>query len=396
MRRAVIGLVLFVAPLCPGACGGESATPPAVVDGGTRSAAREAGTSPEASVKASAVPELAFVGRFAAGADGAMSFGWPGTRIVARFSGAEVRARLEEKPAYGGPTELDVVVDGAATRLALAAGEKVYTLAKGLNAGEHVVTLVRRTEGQVGQTRFLGFDFAGGTLLAPPAARPRRIEFLGDSNTTGYGIEGGGPTCDFSASTQNFGKTWAALVADKLDADPIAIAYSGKGVLLNLDRADRTVFQQLYLRTVPETAEPAWDFARIVPDAVVVMLGANDYGKENDASTPPTLTAFKTRYAALLTFVREKYPGAHVFTVLTPTVTDDYPAGWSARTNLRNAFSQTVADRNRAGDARSYFVEVTPTATDDDLTACDYHPGLALHRRIADQVLAVMKQKTGW
>ncbi len=80
----------------------------------------------------------------------------------------------------------------------------------------HSVVLRKRTEALFGVVTFHGFAVAGddGERFFVPAVkaamRPkkalesRRIEFVGDSISCGYGIEGH-PPCPFTAATENSG-----------------------------------------------------------------------------------------------------------------------------------------------------------------------------------------------
>ncbi|MBX3231485.1 MAG: hypothetical protein KIT84_24350 [Labilithrix sp.] len=346
---------------------------------------------------APAEPAVAFVGRFAIDGD-TRTFGWPNTRILARFEGTGVSATLAETNLYAGPSELDLRVDDKVQVLKLKEGEHVYELAKDLPAGEHVVELIRRVEGQVGVTKFKGFDFGGGKLLAPPKPRTRKIEFLGDSNTTGYGVEGKGPNCPFSASTQNVTKTYAAKVADAFDADALVIAYSGKGVVQNNDRNDPIVFEDLFTRATPESATPAWDFTKApAPDAVLINLGSNDYAQPRAGVVdPPAFGAFKEKFAKLVSAVRAQYAAAPIFVIVSPTQNDWYPVGFDAHTNQKRAFTEVVAARKTGGDDKVHFIDL-PVLTDDaERDGCDYHPGVKIHDRMATTLIAEIKKVTGW
>ena len=120
-------------------------------------------------------------------------FAWSGTGAVVRFNGTTVSVDL------AGGQEYTVVVDGIVKpKLTATVGKN--ELAKGLAPGEHTVELYRRTEASEGESEIRGFDFGGGTLLAPPPVT-RRLEFIGDSITCGYGNEGADYKCDFSAQT---------------------------------------------------------------------------------------------------------------------------------------------------------------------------------------------------
>jgi lysophospholipase L1-like esterase len=324
-------------------------------------------------------------------------FGWPGARIIAQFRGTAASVALDEQPLYTGPSRWDVLVDGARTfTLAPASGLGTYVLATGLPNATHTVELYKRTEGMVGQTRFMGFTFPnGGQLLAPPDPPARRIEFLGDSTTNGYGNECTSPLQSFSGATQNERQAFSGLVAHDLGADHHDVSYSGKGVLLNYHRADTVVFDQLFTRALPESATPLWDFTRFTPDVVWMNLGGNDWDAESPSTQPPDLDAYTAKYLALVTSVRAKYPAAHIFCSVTPSLNDSYPPGWNVLTGQRTAISTVVAARVAAGDTKIYMYEFA-RALPGELSGCDYHTGLPLHRKMADQVIAQIKAKTGW
>jgi hypothetical protein len=83
----------------------------------------------------------------------------------------------------------------------------------------HSVVLRKRTEALFGVVTFHGFAVAGASsgddgerffipavkaAMRPKALESRRIEFVGDSISCGYGIEGH-PPCPFTAATENSG-----------------------------------------------------------------------------------------------------------------------------------------------------------------------------------------------
>ena len=55
--------------------------------------------------------------------------------------------------------------------------------------------------------------------LVPVPAKKYSIEFIGDSITCAYGVEGKSSGESFMTSTENFMKSYAYLTAKKLDAD---------------------------------------------------------------------------------------------------------------------------------------------------------------------------------
>ncbi len=69
------------------------------------------------------------------------------------------------------------------------------------------------------------------TLLSmqPPEPRQRRLLFIGDSITAGYGVLCNDSVGPFSPETESAFHAYAAVAARALEADAHVIAYSGKG-----------------------------------------------------------------------------------------------------------------------------------------------------------------------
>ncbi|MBS2012578.1 MAG: hypothetical protein JST00_06820 [Deltaproteobacteria bacterium] len=344
------------------------------------------------------VPALRFVGRRDETDPQQPKFGWSGSRIIARFNGTEANVTFEETPLFTpqpNPTYWDVIVDGARTNaIALDPGVKTYSVATGLAPGVHTIELYKRTEGRVGITQLRGFAFPGGALLAPAPAPSRRIEFFSDSTSTGYGVECTSSTETFTSATQNERRGYAGLVAQELGADHHNVSISGKGIFWNLNRGEADVAKDVFVRTLQGGAAD-WVFTRFVPDVVWMMLGSNDYDTGNPPG-PPAYDDVKNAYVALVALVRSKYPAAHIFLATAPNLNDDYPVGYAARTNVRNASAAAVAARAAAGDTKVYAYDFTRSDYPGDQTGCGFHVNLAKSRSMADEAKAQIRAKTGW
>ncbi|MCW5836225.1 MAG: hypothetical protein KIS78_27745, partial [Labilithrix sp.] len=377
--------------------------PGATRDGGTRE--RDGASTAPPDPEPSGPPRVDFVGRFDARDPAGPTCAWPGCRIVARFEGTRVTARLEEITQSwmtGGPSEWDVTIDGALRpKLVMEAGAHEYVLATDLPPGEHVVELYKRSEAQTGATRFLGYDFAGGKLLAPPGRHLRKLEIIGDSQPAAFGVEGvgQGPMCpglNYAAKWQNFRKSFGALLGEALKADVQGTVYSGKGMVKNIWRPDKDTMPVVFPRAVPTIAASPWDFTAYVPDVVIVMIGGNDFaiGQPEDDGAP-TVAQFTDTYDAFVVDVRQHYPHAHVFLATSPSVSDAEPPGRQSRTHVMEGVAGVVARRNGAGDTRVYAV--TPSvAPPSELTGCEGHGSPAFHQRVADELAPRIREKTGW
>ena len=350
-------------------------------------------------------PAIRFVGRFDTRTPEAPVCGFPGCRIIANFSGTEVTARLEERVEAwmeGGPSEWDVSIDGVLQpKLVLELGTKDYVLASGLAPGAHNVELYKRSETQNGFTRFRGYDFGNGTLLPPPLPAARRIEIIGDSAPAAFGIEGvgQGPDCpgpDWAARWQNFHKSFGALLGESFGADVNGTIYSGKGLVRNIWRADLEVMPVVYKRANPVDNTSVFDARAFVPDVIVVMIGGNDFAFGQPEDNGPTpLPEFTQATRELVATFRTTARRAHVFLVLSPSVSDAQPAGRNSRSSVETAFDTVANERRAAADPRVYSV-APPMAAASELTGCNGHGSPAYHARIAQQLGVIIREKTGW
>lgn len=385
-----------------------SPTDPAEANGNAADAASSAAdAAPEsgAQPRDPGPPAVRFVGRFDTRDPAGPTCGWPGCRIIASFTGTEVKARLDERVdawMEGGPSEWDVVLDGVLLpKLVLEVGAHDYVLANGLPSTAHVVELYKRTETQNGYTKFLGYDFGAGKLLPPPLAPLRRLEIIGDSSVAGFGIEGVGlgPDCpgpDWGSRWQNFHKSVGARLGEILGADVSGTVYSGKGLVRNIFRPDPDTMPVIYPRANPVDVSSVFDFTRFVPDVVVIMLGGNDFAIGQGIDNGPTpASEFAQATSTFVATVRSHAPNAHVFLALSPSVSDDAPLGNQSRTSVSSAFDQAAAQSVAAGDTHVYSV-APPAAAPSELTGCNGHGTPAWHDRVAQQLAVTIKAKTGW
>ena len=178
-----------------------------------------------------------------------------------------------------------------------------------------------------------------GKFMDAPKFSNRRIEFIGDSFTVGYGCEGNvADQEDRVFETTNASKSYAFLLADSYKADFQVNAFSGRGLVRNYDNiVPEWKIPRLYKYTAPGFApedlaknsdESAllWNFDAFHPQVIVLFLGINDF-----QGNPPygDKDEFKKVYAEMLNDLRAKHPGVKFLLVstkiwpnddLTPTV----------------------------------------------------------------------------
>ena len=305
------------------------------------------------------------------------------------------------------PSEWDVIVDGQTKpKIVMSAAETEFVLADGLSKGVHIVELYKRSEPQTGTTAFKGFDFAGGTLLSPPARKTRRIEIVGDSSSTGYGVEGVGltdpttskcPGPNHAAMYENFRKAYGAVLGTLVDAEVYSSSLSGKGIYQNIWREDYDTLPVMFGRTLPmDHKTPTWNFAEWKPDVVIVMAGGNDFHPGRPVETgAATVQQFTDAYREFVAKMRQEYANAHLVLTVSPTTDDNEPVGSNTRTNITLG-AQTVAnERNAQGDAKVYFFAPNK-APKSEMTGCYGHGNPEMHQRVAKELETFIKPKLGW
>jgi lysophospholipase L1-like esterase len=349
------------------------------MDGAVTSAGEDAGPAD------AGPPAVRFVARVDRTNAMGPRFAWSGSTILARFTGSSIGIDL-----MGPTTYFDVSIDGTmqAAPLLLQTGTTSYPLATGLAAGPHELTVYRRNEPGIsttGDTTYLGLilDPAGGALLPPSLPSTRRIEIVGDSVTSGYGNESVGGQCPNALLSQNYDVAYGAVAARTVNADLITIAWTGKGMYRN-NQGDTTLTMPiLYGRTLPDITTSTWDFTSWIPDAVVIYLGNNDFGK-GDPGQP-----YVTTYNTFIARVRTNYPKALIICTIGPNLSG------TDLTEERAYVQGIVTAENTAGDMNVVFLEM-PQPTAAEGTGCGGHPLAVTHARMGAALAALLQMKLGW
>lgn len=304
---------------------------------------------------------------------------WGGTRAAVRFAGTAVRIFLREAPSpefelkQRYRNKYRFLVDGRQVDEVLAApgaDGRWNWQSPALPDGEHLFELVKETEAGVGEAELVEIAVAGRAL--PPPERPsRRLEFIGDSHAAGFGALGREP-CPFSSESESHSQAFAAAAADLLGAEAHFVVWSGRGLTRNYD-ADRPpeTVPQMWRRTLPH--RPAgW-----APDAVVVVVGANDFGPGDPG--PGFVDAFE----AFLRELHATYPKAWVLAL-----------GRAHKPEL-SAYLQQAVEQRLGAEAWVRFLEL-PRHTSEEGKGCVGHATVPTQQRHGRLVAEAISAALGW
>ncbi|WP_167761348.1 SGNH/GDSL hydrolase family protein [Duganella callida] len=311
---------------------------------------------------------------------------WPGTSIEANFTGASLAVRLDDQL---GKNFFNVFIDGDLAHpvvIEAAKGSKSYAVATGLQPGAHRFLLTKRTEGEEGGTWFQGLELAdGGKLLAPPPRKQRRIEFFGDSITTGMGNESPDDGPDDRLKDKNNFMSYSSITARALDAEAHITSQSGIGVMISWFPFTMPDFYD-QLSAVGNN-DTHWDFRSWTPDVVVINLFQNDrwlVDREKRLQPMPDDAQRVAAYRAFVQKIRALYPKAYIVCALGSMDAVQEGSKWPGY--VRSAVDQI---RAQSGDARIDTI-VFP------FTGFGGHPRVKQHQANAAQLTAFIRQKMGW
>ena len=189
----------------------------------------------------------------------------------------------------------------------------------------HKYRFIKISESGVPEIKFYGISVDGEFGEAPKPSS-RRIEFIGDSFTAGYGCEGSFAEDAPEFDKTNASKSYAYLLASGFNADYQVNAYSGRGLVRNYDNmVPEWTYERLYDYTVmgSVTSYPKperWDFEKFHPQVIVIFEGINDF-----QGNPPYADKgkFKKAYAKLLDKLRKAHPGVKFLLVSTKVWPND-------------------------------------------------------------------------
>lgn len=303
----------------------------------------------------------------------------PGVYIVAKFKGSKCEILLNDEADGSNHNYIEIVIDGKiAERIKLKNKTNVLHVPDTLSDTEHTVLICKDTESNIGYIDFVGFRCE--KLLPPPAKPTRKIEYYGDSITSGTGMDLSEIPCGQGQwyDEHNAYMSYGALTSRNLHAQWMLTALAGVGMVHSCC-AMNVVMPQIYDKVFLRADSIKWDFNNYQPDVVTVCLGQND-GPGQDS------TYFCSTYVKFIQTLRQHYPGADIICLSSP-MADDTLTGVLHRylTGIVNAV-------NASGDNRVYKYFFSRRFH----SGCGGHPDLAEHKLIAAELTAYIKRLEKW
>lgn len=343
------------------------------------------------------VNSVKLLGRTYAAPDGKIWMGHSGTGVELEYIGEKLTVSLMGN---GGAAEhiarIGVFVDGERTSDVCVdeKGSTVEIIGKGDKAVN--VKIIKLSECAFSCCAITGADTHGGTITKA-ADKPRRVEFIGDSITCGYGVDDQDMSHGFSTATEDCTKSYAYKTAQALGADYSLVSFSGYGVVsgytdTGAKQDTATVpryyescgFTENYGFDGVKPSECPWDFSSFTPDAVVVNLGTND--QSYTGSDSARQSEFTQQYVSFLKQIRAKNPKAKIICTL------------GTMGDLLNGAMKTAAAQYSAetGDNNVAALDLPLQQPETDGVTINGHPSEITHEKTANLLAEKIKSEMNW
>jgi len=247
------------------------------------------------------------------------------------------------------------------------------------------IRVMKISENAFGMAGFAGLEIDGKLLPLSEHKYSMKLEYIGDSITCGYGIDGVWEKDTFRTDIERADKGYAYLTARKLNADYNMISWSGIG--LSSTYVDPSIElpdnNWTMPRTWPYTDKSAcirlkkdpvvWNASAYNPDFVIINLGTNDQSWTRDKEER-TLT-FINLYRGLLEEVHRRSPEAKIVCCL------------GVMGQLLCPAIETAVEKFKTEFPSAKIKTLTfPVQSESDGIAADWHPSAATHEKMAEQL----------
>jgi hypothetical protein len=318
---------------------------------------------------------ILLVGRFDLSDKASPVFMYSGSTIRTIFSGTSVEVVLKDDSLRN---MFNVLIDDSLFVFTASNPDGTYLLAENLENKKHSLEIYRRTEWHGGNTTFKGLNLERGGKLYKPQLKPRMVEFIGDSYTCGYGNEGKSKEEHFTYETENNYLTYGSIIARALDAEYLTVCRSGIGMWQGYGGDTAFTMPKLYDQIIIN-CEKSWDYTRYQPDAVVIDLAGNDL------SAPLDSAAFTDTYVNFLHRIRKNYGAAQIVCLAGPSNTGEEWDKW-------RSLLSSVVNKYKQSDPRISYFEFSTF----EPNGSDWHPNVAEHTRMAEELIPFMKTLMNW
>lgn len=280
-------------------------------------------------------------------------------------------------------------------RFSLDSEESIYKLYEGSTSRKVKIRLIKMSEAAFAKVGIKEIIIEGETGIIPTKDKTRRIEFIGDSITCGYGIEGVCGVDDFNTTQENPWEAYAAKTARYFNVDFNCISWSGIGIISSwtdkeVPNTEEWLMPELYRYTdggleqkLGKSQYEIWDNSKFEPQLIVINLGTNDASYTKGIKE--RVQGFEDQYYKFLNQVRGCNPNSQIICALGAMGQDLCPAVANAVRRFKNLM----------GDEKMHtcFFDVQ---LESDGIGSDSHPSLKTQDKMSKKLIEKIEEVMGW
>ena len=238
-----------------------------------------------------------------------------------------------------------------------------------------IMLLSENNNGGIGIKSINTYICSNRRAIDPAEKKKINIEFLGDSITCAYGVEGKDQNENFKTTTENASKSYAYLASQILDADYSSVCYSGAGIVSGYSGGEKNsanLFPPFYKNISRNSNyQGEFDFSEHKYDVIFINLGTNDNNYVK-ADSSKRNDEFIQEYVNFLGRIREANPDSYIIcTVGTLGCEEIY-------TLIEKAIKLFGDSR-----VRSFL---SPSQNMNDGLGSDWHPSAITHQKLSKLV----------
>ena len=307
------------------------------------------------------------------GAASSVTFGFNGTKCMLNFTAADHRGYVAIEVDGKYYSREVVQPSGTTIPVTVTAGSK------------HTITIYKATEATTGNITFTG---AEGDLFKVTEKPKKKIEFIGDSITSGMGNDTKAMPCGTGEwyDQHNAYYSYAPITARTLNADFVLSSVSGIGMYRNWNDEHINeaimpdVYENLYLN---KDASKKYAFG-FNPDVTCIALGTNDFSDGDDKKTrlPFNEDKYVANYVAFIQAVYKHAPNTRIVLLNSPMVNGQKADVFSKC--LKRVKDGVNAKKGHKPVSTFTFTAVTPHG-------CGYHPEIEDDKLMAAQLAPYLK-----
>lgn len=290
-----------------------------------------------------------------------------------------------------------VVVDGSEKpirRFNPHPGINTYILYEGTGDKRVKIRLVKMSEAAFDKVGIEAIVTDNELPIRPTKERQRKIEFIGDSITCGFGVEGLNGVDLFDTMQENPWDAYAARTARMLEAEYHLVSWSGIGIISSwIPESENSPLEEPLMPDLYQYTDKAleqamglstyekWDMGRFVPDCIIVNLGTNDMSYTRGIES--RVNTFGAAYTDFIKDVRSKNPLARIICVLGVMGQDIYSE------------IEKQVSRLQKTDKNIYCYQLKQQLESDGIGA-EGHPSLKTHIKLAKELSNTIGDIMNW